>query len=504
VPSLRLLLLEDNPNDAELVQTLLEESGLACDVTLVQTRDAFLAALRVPEIELILADYHLPAFDGFSALLIAREQRPEVPFIFVSGTLGEELAVDALKIGATDYVLKTRLSRLVPSVVRALREAREHLERTRAEDALRRSEMYLASLLELTHDAIFVRDMQGRITYWNRGAESLYGWSTGEATGQLASELMNTVSAIPLEHIVEILYDSGRWEGELERATKNGSLVTVASRWSLQLDAHGVPVAILETNNDVTQRKLAEQERERLRQLEADLAYINRVSMMGEMAASLAHEVKQPMAAAAMNASACRQWLRRDVPDIAQADDAAGAANVALKRAIDIINGVYSLYSQGAPVRQCVNVNDIIRDMTFLLRETASRNGIAIRAELAPAPGKVRADPVQLQQVLLNLILNAIEAMREGGGEIVISSAAAGPGELTISVIDSGVGLPPGVGERVFDAFFTTKTHGTGMGLCICQRIVEAHGGRLVALPNNGRGAIFRFTLPVEEVVPLA
>jgi signal transduction histidine kinase len=142
--------------------------------------------------------------------------------------------------------------------------------------------------------------------------------------------------------------------------------------------------------------------------------------------------------------------------------------------------------------------------MTFLLRETASRNGIAIRTELAPALGKSRADPVQLQQVLLNLILNAIEAMREGGGEIVISSASAGPAETTISVIDSGVGLPPGLGERVFDAFFTTKANGTGMGLCICQRIVEAHGGRLIALPNDGRGAIFRFTLPVEEVVPLA
>jgi PAS domain S-box-containing protein len=625
VPALRVLLLEDSPNDAQLVQDLLEEGQFVCDVTLVQTRDEFLAALALPEIELILADYRLPSFDGLSALHLAQERRPEVPFIFVSGALGEEVAVDALRIGATDYVLKTRLSRLVPSVERALREARERAERARAEDALRRSEMYLAeaqrlshtgsfgwdvesgalywseetyrvfgydasvfpsialvverthpedrarvrevieqaqrdrtefavehrllmpdgavkhvyalgrgengaegfiyigavtditerkhseqtlgeqaSLLDLTHDAIFVRDMKGVITYWNRGAEALYGWSAAEATGRFASDLMNTVSSAPLEHILEALRKSGRWEGELVRTKKDRSTVAVASRWSLQFDAHGDPVATLETNNDITLRKHAEQERERLRKLEADLGHINRVSMMSEMTASLAHEVKQPIAAAVMNASACMQWLRREVPDVTQADGAAAAAVVALKRAIDIINGVYSLYTQSPPVREAVDVNAIIREMAFLLRETANRNSITIRTELDESLRRSKADPVQLQQVLLNLMSNAIEAMREDGGEIVISSARAEQDELVISVIDAGVGLPAGDGERVFDAFFTTKANGTGMGLSICRRIVEAHGGRLVAKPNEGRGATFTFTLPAEATVPSA
>jgi PAS domain S-box-containing protein len=620
VPSLHLLLLEDNPNDAELVQALLQENQFACEITLVQTREGFLEALRMPQIELILADYRLPSFDGLSALHLAQQHRPDVPFIFVSGVLGEEVAVDALRIGATDYVLKTRLSRLVPAVERALREARERSERARAEDALRRNEMYLAeaqvlshtgsfgwdvasgelywsdetyrmfevdrsvrpstqlvierthpddrarlravleraeldrkafavehrlalpsgavkdvyvvargtecdsifsfvgavtdvterkrseqtlreqaSLLDLTHDAIFVRDMDGRITYWNRGAEALYGWSAQEATGKLAADLLNTASLVPLERILETLRESGHWEGELVRMTKARAYVTVASRWSLQCNAQGVPVAALETNNDITLRKRAEQERERLRQLESDLAHINRVSMMGEMAASLAHEVKQPMAAAAMNASACMQWLRRAVPDIAQADGAAAAAAAALKRAIDIINGVYSLYTQSPSVRQCLDVNDIIREMTFLLHETAKRNSIGIRTELDPTLRKTSADPVQLQQVLLNLMMNAIEAMRENGGEIVITSEWAEEGDdLVISVIDAGVGLPPGCSERVFDAFFTTKENGTGMGLCICRRIVEAHGGRLIAIPNAGPGATFRFTVPAE------
>ena len=622
--SLRILLLEDSWNDAQLIQELLEVNQFVCEVVRVQEREEFVAALNMAEIDVILADYRLPSFDGLSALKLAQRTRPEVPFIFVSGTLGEELAVEALRIGATDYVLKTRLSRLVPSVERALREARERGERRRAEDALRRSEMYLAEaqklshtgsfgwnvtsgeiywsdetyrifdvdrgtrptielvvgrthcddrarvkhilesaarersaftaehrlvmpdgsvkhvravahgvtsdesflyvgavtditerkrtegtlreqarLLNLTHDAIFVRDMNDVITYWNRGAEALYGWTPEEATGKFAPDLMNTVFPIPLQQILEEIGSSGHWEGELVRTRKDGTQVTVASRWSLQRNVRGEPVAALETNNDITLRKRAEQERERLRQLEADLAHINRVSMMGELAASLAHEIKQPMAAAAMSASACMQWLRREAPDVTQAGDAALATAGAVKRAIDIINGVSSLYKRSMPAREFVDINEIIREMTFLLSETANRNSIIIRNELDRELPTTAADRVQLQQVLMNLMMNGIEAMRDAGGELIVASTKAQQGRLVISVTDSGAGLPSGDPERVFEAFFTTKPQGTGMGLSICRRIVEAHGGRLVAIPNRGRGATFQFTLPVGSTASL-
>ncbi len=168
---LRILLLEDDPGDAELIQDLLEADHLVCEVTRVQTRAEFLAALENADVDLILADYQLPSFDGLSALTLAQSARPDLPFIFVSGTLGEDVAIEALKIGATDYVLKTRLSRLVPSVRRALREAREKAERKRAEETLREQ----ANLLDLTHDAIFVRDIDGVITYWNRARRSCTG-----------------------------------------------------------------------------------------------------------------------------------------------------------------------------------------------------------------------------------------------------------------------------------------------------------------------------------------
>jgi PAS domain-containing protein len=349
---LRILLLEDDPTDAALIQELLEADNIASEVTRAQTRTEYLSGLEDPAIELILADYKLPSFDGLSALELAQNVRPGLPFIFVSGTLGEEVAIEALTIGATDYVLKSRLSRLAPSVKRALREAGDRARRRRAEEALRRSEMYLAEaqrlshtgsfgweilsgeiywsdetyrifeiepttqptvqmaldrthpddrlylrqviervalerrsfsaehrlrmpngsvkhvrvvarraasedpehvlfigavtditerkraeetlreqadLLNLTHDAIFVRDMDGMVRSWNRGAEALYGWTAAEAEGRLVSELLKTV--MPLDHAIAELLHTGRREGELVRSRKDGTQVVVASRW---------------------------------------------------------------------------------------------------------------------------------------------------------------------------------------------------------------------------------------------------------------------------------
>jgi PAS domain S-box-containing protein len=616
---LQILLLEDDPNDAELIQELLEVDHFVCEITRVQTRVEFLSALENAYIDLILADYKLPSFDGLSALKLAQKARPELPFIFVSGTLGEDVAIEALKIGATDYVLKTRLSRLVPAVQRALREAREKAELRKAEEALRRSEMYLAEaqrlshtgsfgwnvssgeiywsdqtyrifecegtakptfqividrthpddrvglqqildralseksdfsaehrlmmpsgsvkyvqvvarraaskdpgsvvfvgaitditerrrveetlreqadLLNLTHDAIFVCDMNGVITYWNPGAEALYGWTAAQAQSKIARQLLKTVFPIPRERIMAELRRSGRWEGELARTKKDGTQVVVASRWSLQRDARGTPVSALETDNDITERNRAEAERERLHQLEADLARINRVSMMGELAASLGHEINQPIAAAAMNAGACLRWLRREPPDIGEARQTVSRIVNDLDRATAIIGRNRSLYRRGTPQRERLDLNEVIRQMVVLLHDAANRQSIAIRTDLDAALPTTVADRVQVQQVLMNLMLNGIEAITDEGGEISVRSKRTEDGQLLISVSDSGIGLPGEEPERVFEAFFTTKPQGTGMGLSISRRIIESYGGRLWASPNTGGGATFQFTLP--------
>jgi len=250
---------------------------------------------------------------------------------------------------------------------------------------------------------------------------------------------------------------------------------------------------------DVTDRKRAEQERERLRQLEADLAHINRVNMMGELAAALAHEIKQPIAASITSANALLRWLAHDPPDLERARAAATRIEQDGNRAADVINRLRSFYKKGAPPeREIVDVKEIIQEMIVLLSDEALRHSITIRSELDEHVPDILADRVQLQQVFMNLMLNAIEAMKDAGGQMTIKAGLNQDDQLLISISDTGVGLPLENTERIFDAFHTTKPQGTGMGLAITRSIMESHGGRIWATPNRGAGATFHFTLPVE------
>jgi signal transduction histidine kinase len=252
---------------------------------------------------------------------------------------------------------------------------------------------------------------------------------------------------------------------------------------------------------DITERKRAEEERERLRQALADLAHVTRVTTMGELTASLAHEIKQPIAAAVTDAKTCLRWLARDEPDLGEAREAAARVIKDVTRASDIISRIGSLFKKGASQRELLDVNEIIQEMIVLLRNEASRYSISIRSELASDVPKVMADRVQLQQVLMNLMLNGIEAIRDASGELSIKSQLAEDGHLLISVTDTGVGLPNDNIDKIFDAFFTTKPQGTGLGLAITRSIIGSHGGRIWATANSGPGATFHFTLPSRVAV---
>jgi PAS domain S-box-containing protein len=748
---LRILSIEDDPKDTELIQDLLETEGVACEVTRIDTEAALLASLEQGGIDLILADYSLPSFDGISALKFAMKACPDVPFIFVSGTLGEEVAIEALKIGATDYVLKTSLSRLVPSVRRALREATQKAERKQAEEALRQSETYLAeaqrlsrtgsfgsnvssgeiywseetykifeydravkptlelvfrrihpddrdrvqqtldrasearanldfehrllmpdgsvkhlhvlaralqpssgnlefvgavtdvtaakqaeetlreseaylaeaqrlshtgswagapgmgeirywseecyrvlgfdphagqprvetffqrihpddqariieqleragrektefefdyriihpggeirdihtvghpvfspsgdlvefvgtvmdvterkrgeqatrllaAVVESSHDAIVSKNLDGIITSWNKGAERLFGYAAEEAVGQNITLIIPPDRHDEERTIVERLTRGERVDHfETVRRRKDGSLLDVALTISPMKDAAGRIVGASKLARDITERKRAE---EALRQAQADLAYMSRVTTMGELTASLAHEIKQPIAAAVTNAKTCLRWLGREQPDVAEAREAAARIIKDVTRASDIIGRISVLFKKGALQRELVDVNELIREMIVLLRSEANRYSISIRTELAEDLPKVMADRVQLQQVFMNLMLNGIDAIKEtgGGGELTIKSEA-GDGQLLISVSDTGVGLPPEQAEQIFKAFFTTKDNGTGMGLPISRSIIESHGGRLWAAGASGSGTTFHFTLPATVAV---
>jgi C4-dicarboxylate-specific signal transduction histidine kinase len=252
---------------------------------------------------------------------------------------------------------------------------------------------------------------------------------------------------------------------------------------------------------DVTERRQAETERERLRQVQADLAHINRATTMGELTASLAHEINQPIAAAATDARTCLRWLAREQPDIGEARESAERMVNAVTRAADIISRLRQLFKKGAPQTSLVDVSEVIQEMVVLLRSEASRHSVLILTELSEVLPRVVADRVQLQQVLMNLMLNGIEAMQDtkSGGQLTIRSLRGEGGQALISVSDTGKGLPPDRADQIFNAFFSTKAQGTGMGLSISRSIIESHGGRLWATSNSGRGATLNFTLPSAE-----
>jgi len=239
---------------------------------------------------------------------------------------------------------------------------------------------------------------------------------------------------------------------------------------------------------------------EALRQANSDLARVSRATTMGEFTASLAHEVNQPIAAAVTDASTCLRWLMRDPPDLEEAREAASRTIKDATRAAEIISRVRQLFKKGTPQRELVDVNEIIREMVVLLRSEATRYSISIQTNLMANPAHVMGDRLQLQQVLMNLIVNSIDAMRNVNGtrELTIDSQPGENDEVVISISDTGVGIAPQQADQIFNAFFTTKPEGTGMGLRISRSIAEAHGGRLRAVMNPSRGATFQLSLPAK------
>ena len=287
-----------------------------------------------------------------------------------------------------------------------------------------------------------------------------------------------------------ILAHSGKALGSFAMYYREPRSPSPAETRALEMATHLAGIAI--------ERRLAREERERLRQAQADLAHINRVTTMGELTASLAHEIKQPITAAVTDAKTCLRWLGRDEPEVPEARDAASRVVKDVTRAADIISKINLLFKKGAPPHELVDVNELIREMIVLLRNESARYSISIRSELAEDVPRVMADRIQLQQVFMNLMLNGIDAMKDvnTARELTIHSQRVNEGELLISISDTGVGLPPHEPEQIFSVFFTTKTHGTGMGLPISRSIIESHGGRLWATSNPGQGASLHFILP--------
>jgi PAS domain S-box-containing protein len=376
------------------------------------------------------------------------------------------------------------------------------------EEALRRSESYLAEAQRLTHtgsgawrvpgwDALYLSEEWYRI-YGFDPKQGLSAWK--ERLQRMHPDDQANVQ----ETKDRAIREKSDYEVDHRIILPDGTVTYTHTVGHPVLNLSGDVEQFVCTMMDVTERKRAEEAREALRLAQADLARVSRVTTMGELSASLAHEVTQPITASVLDARTCLRWLARDPPDIEEARAAAMRIVQEGKRAVDIISRIRQLFGKGTSQRELVDVNEIIREMIVLLRGEATQNNILVVTELAADLPQVLADRVQLQQVLMNLIINGVEAMKEADRrrELTIKSLRAETNQVLVSVNDTGVGLPPQQMEQIFNAFFTTKPHGTGMGLRISRSIIESHGGRLWAADNSPRGASFYFTLLTRAEAP--
>ncbi len=364
-------------------------------------------------------------------------------------------------------------------------------------DELKSNEARFRALIEYSSDLILILDSEAIVRYVSPSSLRVAGRNQEELLGKCLFDFLAFEDISKMRDTLGGTHTESRPAIEVGFRRPDGSMAVIEVLANNLLDEPAVAGVIVNAR-DITERKSAEEQLKKLHQLEGDLAYMNRVSVMGELAASLAHEIKQPIAAAATNAKTGLRWLQREPSDIGETREALSRIVKDVSRAADIIDRNRSLYRRGIPQREMVNLNELIREMTALLRDAANRHSISMRADLDESLPAIAADRVQMQQVLLNLMLNGIEAMKDTSGELTVRSGKRDDGQILLSVSDLGVGLPAGKIDQVFDAFFTTKTQGTGMGLSISRRIIESHGGRLWACANTGRGATFQFTIPTE------
>ncbi|MCY1077590.1 sensor histidine kinase [Archangium lansingense] len=490
-PPLRVLLLEDDPLDAELIQARLERDGLSVALSRVDSDGSFTQALADHGHELILADYNIPGFGGTRALELARHARPQLPFIFVSGALGEERAIELMKLGATDYVLKGRLERLVPSVQRALREARESAERLQAEQRLRESEERYRLAMRATRDSLWDWDVRaGRITR-NDGLREQFGYSVREldVAGEWWLKAVHPEDLGRVLHGLQTAVQSpgvDRWEDEYRLRRKDGSYATVSDHGFVVRDEHGRATRMVGATQDVTERRAAEAEARQHAEFAQQLIGI------------VSHDLRNPLGAISLSASGLMNHAGLDERNAFYARLIFTSAERATRMVRDLLDFTRARLGGGIPLqRRAVDLYALVRQV---LQEVGlNHSGREIREHYQDA-GRGLWDADRLAQVLSNLVSNALQ-YSPNEGHVTVS--VVGEAEAVwLKVHNIGDPIPDGLLGRLFEPLQRgeespdNSRRSIGLGLYIVDQIVRAHGGTVGVRSSSEEGTTFQIHLP--------
>jgi PAS domain S-box-containing protein len=533
---IRILLVEDNPGDARLVQLALSEAmDVPFQVTHAERLQEAIGKLGGHAFDAILLDLSLPDSQGLSTVREISRADPTVPIVVLSGLLDESLALEALKRGAQDYLVKGQGDGLL--VARAVRYAMErkqteeelrrardelelrgeertaHLEeanrllqgeirqRRRVEETLRREHTFSTAVLDTVGALVVVLDTEGRISSFNRACEAITGYDFDEVQGKVVWDLFMSPDEAAAVRTVFAELQSGGVPNHYQNhwLTRTGERRFIVWSNAALRDEEGRIEYVMGTGIDTTERQRAE-ESERQRMLE--LAHVSRLSTMGEMATEIAHELNQPLSAIASYSDTCLRILDSQSAPVDDVREALGEISGQALRAGEVIRRLRSFARKETADRAPVSLNDLVRDMAGLVTVEARWHNVDVELDLCDTMPAVPVDKVLIEQVIMNLMRNAIDVM--GASDISerrmsINTAVTETRSLQVMVQDTGPGLSDDALARVFQPFYTTKATGMGMGLSISQSIIEAHGGQLWARSSLGKGAMFGFSLPIEE-----
>jgi PAS domain S-box-containing protein len=491
VETLRVLLVEDSEDDALLVVRELRRGGYRPVFERVETAAGMEAALDAHRWDVVIADYALPGFSAPAALAMLKSRKLNVPFIIVSGAIGEDTAVAAMKAGAHDYLMKGNLARLVPAIQRELREARERWQRAVAEEELARERDYSRLLIEGANALIVGLDLEGRITVFNRAAEAATGYRREDVLGRKASEVLAPHGGLDGGSRFAPFATKGRPDdSESTIMTAAGEERVVAWRNSLLRTGDGV-IGTISFGIDITERKRAERERVAMEQF---ARRAEKLAALGTLAAGLAHELNNPIGIISsrielmlLEGNSLPAALREDLTVLHRH----------AQRVARIASGLLSFARQSSGERMPVDLNHVVSETLLLAEKQMAKEGISVVTTLASGLPAILGDANTLQQVLLNLITNAWDALDKGGElRIETSTVPDRPSAVRLVIADTGQGIAPDILPRIFDPFFSTKPSGTGLGLSITDGIVREHGGTIDVESGPGKGSRFVLTFP--------